>query len=73
MRIADAVERRRQCFDRGGQTEVQRLERMIDQVRAHIAERTLAPVHPSAPVVRMINRVVIDLGCNAEEEIPRER
>ena len=73
VRKADAVERRRQCFDHGRQTEVQRLERMIDQVRAHVAERTLAPVHPSAPVMRMIDRVVIDVRRHAEEEIPRER
>jgi hypothetical protein len=73
MRIADAVERRRQGVDHGRQTEVQRLERMIDQVRAHVSERTLAPVHPSLPVVRMIDRVVIDDRRHAEEEIPRER
>jgi len=67
VREADAVERRRPCLDHRGQTEVQRLKRMIDQVRAHIAERTLAPVHPSAPVMRMIDGVVLDVRRDAEE------
>ena len=45
---------------------------MIDEVRAHVAERALAPVHPAAPVERVIDRVVVDLRRDAEEQIPRQ-
>ena len=45
---------------------------MIDQVRAHVAERALAPVHPAAPVERVIERVIVDRRRDAEEEIPRQ-
>ena len=44
---------------------------MIDEVRAHVAERALAPVDPAAPVERVIDRVIVDRRRDAQEEIPR--
>ncbi len=46
---------------------------MIDQVRAHVADGADAPVHPAAPVERVIDRVIFDALRDAEEEIPVER
>src|SRR5262245_44253501 len=45
---------------------------MIDQVRAHIAERASAPVNPAAPVERMIDRMEGDFGRGPEIQIPIE-
>jgi hypothetical protein len=36
---------------------------MIHEVRAHVAERALAPVDPAAPVERVIQRVILDIGA----------
>jgi len=44
---------------------------VIDQVGAHVAERALAPVHPAAPIARMVNRVVLDLWGDPKEQILR--
>ena len=71
-RIGRAVERRGLGLDHGGQPELQRPHREVDQVRAHVAERALAPVHPAAPVERVVNRVVRHLGRDAEKQIPRQ-
>ena len=43
-----------------------------DHRELHVAERALPPVDPAAPVERVIDRVVVDLGGDAEEEIPVE-
>src|SRR5215469_13690828 len=45
---------------------------MIDQMRAHVADRADAPIHPAAPIERMIDGVIRNIRSNAEEEIPRE-
>src|SRR5687768_8908157 len=41
-------------------------------MRSHVAERTLAPVDPAAPVEGVIDRVILDLGSDAEEQVPVE-
>ena len=71
-RIRRAVERRRQGLDRRRVAEIERPERMVDEVRAHVAKRALAPIHPAAPVERVIDRVVVDFRRAAEEQVPIE-
>src|SRR4051812_6685391 len=73
VREADAVERRRHRFDRRRVAEIERPQRVIDQVRAHVADRADAPVDPAAPVERVIHRVIVDARRDAEEQIPVER
>src|SRR5579859_724630 len=72
VRERNFVERRANGFDTGGQAELERPKRNVEQVRAHVADRTATPINPAAPVERMIDRVIGDLGSDAEEEIPRE-
>ena len=43
---------------------------MVDEMRAHVAERALTPVDPATPIERMVERVVLDVGRRAEEQIP---
>src|SRR3954454_11880566 len=43
---------------------------MIDEVRAHVAERALTPVDPPAPAARVIDRVIVDRRSDAKEQVP---
>src|SRR5260370_20116037 len=45
---------------------------MIDEMRAHIANRADAPIGPAAPVERMIDGVVLHLRRDTEKQIPVE-
>src|SRR5258705_5585440 len=72
MWIGSAVEWCRDRFNRGGQPEIQRPLRNINQVRAHIADRPHAPIRPTTPVKGMIDRVIRDLWRDAQKKIPVE-
>ena len=39
-------------------------------MRAHIADRTHSPIHPSAPIKWMVDRVILHFRANAEKTIP---
>ena len=45
---------------------------MVDQVGSHVADRADAPVHPAAPVERMVDGVVLHQRRRAEKQVPRE-
>src|SRR5260370_17818044 len=45
---------------------------MIDEMRAHIANRADAPIGPAAPVEGMIDGVVLHLRRDTEKQIPVE-
>ena len=68
-----AVERRRLRFDDGRHPELERPERMVDQVRTHVTERALTPVDPAAPVERVVDGVVRHFWRRAKEQIPVQR
>ena len=57
---------------RGREIQVQRPERRIDEMRAHVADGAHAPIGPAAPVERVVDRVIVDLAGTAEEQVPGE-
>ena len=55
----------------GRVVEIERPERGIDEVRAHVADGAHAPVGPATPVERMVDRVVVDVARRARGTGPR--
>ena len=63
--------RRRRRFDARRMRETERPERVIDQVRAHVAECAGTEFDPAAPVERVVDRVIRECPRRlAEIQIP---
>ena len=53
--------------------QLERPDRMVDDVAAHVAHRAGAEIPPAAPIHRGISRMIGPLADRAEPEVPVER
>ena len=71
-RIRSTVERTGDSLDRGGVAEIETGHSNVEEMSAHVANGTDAPIDPAAPIEGMVDGVIGDARANAEEEVPRK-